>query len=134
MFANVGLVQLNYGFGAKVRQTPVAHAAQPIHTPQEINALVDSVRADGIYIHVNHLQEAVQPEGDLNFENLYQKLAEVLPQIKVPVIVKEVGHGFDQKTAQRLYDLGIKNIDVAGVGGSSWAWIEGRRQTSYKVP
>ena len=100
---------------------------------QEINNLVESVSADGLFIHVNHLQEAVQPEGDLNFENLYAKLEKILPHIKVPVIVKEVGHGMDRATAQRLYDMGVKYIDVAGVGGSSWAWIEGRRQNDYKV-
>jgi len=115
MFANVGLVQMNYGFGLK-----------------EINNLVDSVKADGLFIHLNHLQEAVQPEGDLNFEGLFQKLADVLPHIKVPVIVKEVGHGMDAYTAKKLSEMGVKCVDVAGVGGSSWAWIEGRRQKNYK--
>eukprot|EP01061_Rhynchopus_euleeides_P040387 TRINITY_DN6950_c0_g1_i1.p1 TRINITY_DN6950_c0_g1~~TRINITY_DN6950_c0_g1_i1.p1 ORF type:complete len:372 (+),score=113.57 TRINITY_DN6950_c0_g1_i1:57-1118(+) len=114
MFANLGLVQLNYGFGVA-----------------EVQNLINSVKADGLFIHVNHLQEAVQPEGDLNFEGLYDKLEKILPHIKVPVIVKEVGHGIDKATAERLYQMGISHIDVAGVGGSSWAWIEGRRQKDY---
>ena len=67
MFANIGLVQLNYGFGAN-----------------EINRLVDSVRADGLCVHLNHIQEACQPEGDTDWSNLYEKFERVLPEIKVP--------------------------------------------------
>jgi isopentenyl-diphosphate delta-isomerase len=114
MFANVGLVQLNYGFSEK-----------------EFLHIIDSVQADGLFIHINHLQEAVQPEGDTNFHNLLPKLEQVLKHIQVPVIAKEVGHGIDVQTAKRLHDLGIQVIDVAGVGGSSWAWIEGYRQPEY---
>jgi isopentenyl-diphosphate delta-isomerase len=115
MFANVGLVQLNYGF-----------------TEKEFLNVIDSVKADGLFIHINHLQEAVQPEGDTNFKDLLPKLESVLKHIQVPVIVKEVGHGIDLETAQRLFAMGITMIDVAGVGGSSWAWIEGYRQPDYK--
>jgi len=115
MFANVGLVQLNYGFGAK-----------------ELLHIVNSVKADGLFVHINCIQEAVQPEGDTNFKDLIPKLAQVIKEIPVPVIVKEVGHGIDFDTAKALRDLGIKMVDVAGVGGSSWAWIEGYRQRSYE--
>ena len=111
MFANIGLVQLNYGFGLK-----------------EIENLIDSVKADGLFIHLNHTQEAVQPEGDTNFEGLIAKLAHVFPQIKVPVIVKGVGHGIDKKSLEALIDMGVKCVDISGTGGTSWAWIEGRRQ------
>lgn len=111
MFANVGLVQLNYGFGAA-----------------EINKIVDSVKADGIFVHLNHTQEACQPEGDTNFEALFPKFKEILPQIKVPVVVKGVGHGIEKKWVQKFAELGIPVVDVSGTGGTSWAWIEGRRQ------
>lgn len=73
MFANVGLVQLNYGFGEK-----------------EVLDIIQSVKADGLFIHLNHMQEAVQPEGDTNFKNLLPKLASLMTKIQVPVVVKEV--------------------------------------------
>lgn len=115
MFANIGLVQLNYGFGAA-----------------EINKIVDSVKADGLFIHLNHTQEICQPEGDTNFENLFPKLRAVLPHIKVPVIVKGVGHGIERSVVDQLVAMGVKYIDISGTGGTSWAWIEGYRQP-YKV-
>mmetsp|Transcript_63404 Transcript_63404/g.73779 ORF Transcript_63404/g.73779 Transcript_63404/m.73779 type:complete len:354 (+) Transcript_63404:170-1231(+) len=115
MFANLGLVQLNYGFGVK-----------------EINNLVDSVKADGLFIHLNHTQEVCQPEGDTNFEGLMPKLAQVLPHIKVPVVIKGVGHGIERSAVEKFYEMGVKYVDVSGTGGTSWAWIEGRRQP-YEV-
>lgn len=114
MFANVGLVQLNYGF-----------------TEKEFLNIIDSVKADGLFVHINHLQEAVQPEGDTNFKNLIPKLESLLKHINVPIVAKEVGHGIDVESANRLRDIGIEMIDVAGVGGTSWAWIEGYRQPDY---
>ena len=111
LLANLGLVQLNYGFDAG-----------------QINRLVDTVEADGIFLHVNPLQEAIQPEGDTNFESLIPKLAAIIPEIKVPIIIKEVGTGIDAESARRLRDIGIRWIDVAGAGGTSWAWVEGYRR------
>lgn len=111
MFANIGLVQLNYGFGAK-----------------EINKIVESVKADGVFVHMNHTQEACQPEGDTNFENLFEKFVRIYPEIKVPVVVKGVGHGIERKWVEKFANMGIKVVDVSGTGGTSWAWIEGRRQ------
>ncbi|KAF5224112.1 isopentenyl-diphosphate delta-isomerase (type II) [Trypanosoma cruzi] len=110
MFANIGLVQLNYGFGVK-----------------EVNNLIKCVNADGLFIHLNHTQEACQPEGDTNFESLLHKLQELLPHIKVPVIVKGVGHGIEKRSVMALQRVGVKYIDVSGCGGTSWAWIEGWR-------
>lgn len=111
LFANMGLVQLNYGYGS-----------------EEINRLIETIDADGIFLHVNHLQEAIQPEGDTNFKGLLQKLAEILPKINKPVIIKEVGAGIDKQTAQALYDIGIKWIDVSGMGGTSWTSVEAFRR------
>lgn len=112
LLANMGLVQLNYGYGA-----------------DEINRIIDAVEADGIFLHVNPLQEAIQPEGDTNFETLLPKLEKVIRKIKKPVIVKEVGTGIDAATASKLYDIGVQWIDVSGSGGTSWAWVEGYRRT-----
>lgn len=111
LFANMGLVQLNYGYGAK-----------------EINKLIDMIEVDGIFLHINHLQEAVQPEGDTNFKGLIDKLSKILPKVKKPVLIKEVGNGIDRQTATRLSEIGIKWIDVAGGGGTSWPWVEGYRR------
>lgn len=111
MMANIGLVQLNYGFGAN-----------------EINKIVNCVNADGLFIHLNHTQEMCQPEGDVNFKGLIEKLRNVLPLIQVPVVIKGVGHGIDRSSLKLFKDMGIKYVDVSGCGGTSWAWIEGRRQ------
>lgn len=111
MLANFGVVQLNYGYGA-----------------DEINRIIDSVEADGIFLHVNPLQEAIQPEGDTNFKGILKKLEKILPRINKPVVVKEVGTGIDPATAKRLREIGVEWIDVAGTGGTSWAWVEGYRR------
>ena len=107
----MGLVQLNYGYGAK-----------------EINKLIDIIEADGIFLHINHLQEAIQPEGDTNFKGLIDKLAKILPKIKKTVLIKEVGNGIDKETAKKLSEIGVEWIDVAGGGGTSWPWVEGYRR------
>ena len=87
---------------------------------------VNLVGADALVLHLNPLQEALQRDGSTDFRGLLKKIAEVSQKIKVPVIVKEVGHGIDGKTAQDLYNAGIKIIDTAGGGGTSWAWIEAK--------
>lgn len=110
LFGNVGAVQLNYGFG-----------------PAEIQGLVDSVAADGLYLHLNPLQEAVQPEGDRNFAGLKPKIAELCQRLSVPVLAKETGCGISGDTARELVSLGIRAIDVSGAGGTSWSRIEGAR-------
>lgn len=112
LLANMGLVQLNYGYGA-----------------DDINRIVDAIGADGIFLHVNPLQEAIQPEGDTCFAGLLARLAEVLPKVKVPVVIKEVGAGIDPGSARRLREIGVEWIDVAGTGGTSWAMVEGYRRS-----
>lgn len=116
LFANIGIVQLNYGFDY-----------------DKIQRLVDMIKADGIFFHINHLQEAIQPEGDTNFESLIPKLEKVIKKLKIPVIAKETGHGIDKGSAYRLKEIGINWIDVSGTGGTSWAWVESyrSRQTNF---
>ncbi len=110
VFANMGAVQLNYG-----------------RTISDYQAVVDMIQADALYLHSNPLQEALQPEGDTNFAALLPKIEALIKAINVPVFVKEVGHGLDVRTAQKLVDMGVKGIDCAGVGGTSWAWVEAKR-------
>jgi len=107
LFANLGAIQLNYGF-----------------TVSACQQAVDMLEADALILHLNSLQEAVQPEGDTNFKGLLKKIEAVCSKIEVPVIAKEVGWGFSGKTASRLASAGIKAIDIAGAGGTSWSQVE----------
>ena len=113
MFANVGIVQLNYGF-----------------TIEKIASLASKLQADGLCVHVNALQEAVQLEGETNFSGLIPKLRDLVDHLNIPVMVKEVGHGFDGQSAMQVRNCGVKMLDVSGLGGTSWAWVEGQRSTS----
>lgn len=110
LFANLGAVQLNYGYGV-----------------DQCRRAVELVEADALILHFNALQEAVQPEGDGNFGGLLRKVEEVCAQIEVPVIAKEVGWGMSEKVAAMLANAGISMIDVAGSGGTSWSEVEYHR-------
>lgn len=112
LFANFGVVQLNYGYSA-----------------EDINKIIKSVDADGIFIHVNHLQEIIQPEGDKNWKGLLKRLGEELPNIDGTVIVKETGHGIEKESAEKLKQIGVNWIDVSGAGGTSWGMVEAYRRT-----
>ena len=110
LFANVGAVQLNYGYGLK-----------------ECERAVDMVEADALILHFNVLQEAVQPEGDTNWAGLLAKVEEVCNALDTPVIAKEVGWGFSEQNARDLANAGVAAIDVAGSGGTSWSEVEYHR-------
>lgn len=116
IFANMGAVQLNYGKNI-----------------DDYKKVVDLVRADALYLHLNPLQEAIQPEGDTNWENLAEKITYLIGKIGIPVFIKEVGHGLNPETAKILIKAGAKGIDSAGVGGTSWAWIEGARAQNPNI-
>lgn len=108
--ANMGAVQLNYGHGV-----------------DSYRRVVDMVQADALYLHLNPLQEALQPGGDINWSGLLDKIQKLVDGVGVPVLVKEVGHGISGEIAKTLFEIGVKAIDVAGVGGTSYAWVEARR-------
>lgn len=111
LFANLGVAQLNQGYGI-----------------EECQRAVDMIEADGLYLHLNGLQEALQPEGNRNFSYLLNKIEAICKVLLVPVLVKEVGCGIDKDSATKLVDVGVKAIDVAGLGGTSWAAVEMYRQ------
>jgi isopentenyl-diphosphate delta-isomerase len=94
------------------------------------NRAIDMIRADALAIHINVLQELIQPEGDRNFRNTLDYIGNLVNKIRVPLIVKEVGAGMDTTTVQNLYSRGVRAIDVGGKGGTSWAYIEGLRAKS----
>ncbi len=110
LIANIGAVQLNYGFG--VEQAQLA---------------IDALQADALYLHLNPLQEVIQPEGDTNFAELVEKIGELNHQLDVPVILKEVGCGLSAPDIELGLANGIKHFDVAGRGGTSWSRIEAHR-------
>jgi isopentenyl-diphosphate Delta-isomerase len=110
LFANLGAVQLNYGYG-------IDHCRRA----------VDMIEADALILHLNPLQEAVQDAGDVNFAGLAAKIEEICKQLDVPVIAKEVGWGISERSARLLADCGVAAIDVAGAGGTSWSQVEMHR-------
>jgi isopentenyl-diphosphate Delta-isomerase len=93
----------------------------------EIKFLIDLVEADAMVAHVNPLQELLQPEGETNFSGLLKGLENICSKITIPIIVKEVGSGINKESAKKLLDVGVKGIDVAGAGGTSWAAVELKR-------
>jgi len=111
LFANLGAVQLNLGF-----------------TPAMCQEAVDVVGADALFLHLNPLQEAVQPEGDTQFAGLADRIAEVVQHVKVPVVIKEVGAGVSSADVELLIQAGVRYIDVSGSGGLSWSRIEQQRR------
>ncbi len=116
LLANLGAVQLNYGFGL-----------------EECRAAVEMIAADGLVFHLNPLQEAIQPEGQCDFSGLIPKMAAIAERLEVPVIAKEIGCGIAADTARRLSEAGIRIIDTAGLGGTNWARIEARRADDLEI-
>ncbi len=110
VLGNLGAVQLNYGFGL-----------------DECRRAVDMVGADALALHLNPLQEALQPEGQCNFAGLVPKVGYVVENLHVPVIIKEIGCGLSASTGRALYQVGARYFDSAGLGGTSWARIEAAR-------
>lgn len=91
---------------------------------------IDMIEADAIIIHLNPLQEAVQEGGDHDWTGVLEALARLVKASTVPVVVKEVGFGISGSQARRLFEVGIRIIDVAGAGGTSWAAVEAKRARS----
>ncbi|MBM4344751.1 MAG: type 2 isopentenyl-diphosphate Delta-isomerase [Deltaproteobacteria bacterium] len=94
---------------------------------KDLERLAMAVGADGMFVHLNPLQEAIQPEGDRDWRGVFDALGEVAASCALPVLVKEVGAGLSAATLQRLRLLGIAGVETAGVGGTSWAFIEALR-------
>jgi isopentenyl-diphosphate Delta-isomerase len=110
LLANIGAVQLNYQYGI-----------------EQCLQAVEILEADALILHLNPLQECIQPQGDTNFKGLLDRIASVCDRLSVPVIAKEVGNGISAGMAQQLINAGVNAIDVAGAGGTSWAKVESER-------
>lgn len=107
LIANLGGVQFVHGYGLK-----------------EVKKAVDMIDADAIAIHLNPLQEAVQPEGQTCFKGVLEKIGEIAKELEKPVIVKETGAGIAAEEARKLEAANVKGIDVSGAGGTSFAAVE----------
>ena len=112
LLANIGAVQLNRGL-----------------TVDDARRLVDMLRADALVLHLNPLQESLQPSGDVQFGRLLERIETLCRTLGVPVIAKEVGFGISEPDAVRLAEAGVYAIDVAGAGGTSWSEVERHRLT-----
>ncbi len=110
LFANLGAVQLNYNYGL-----------------DQCLQMVDLLEADALILHLNPLQECIQTKGDTNFSGLLDKISTLCSKLPVPVIAKEVGNGISAAMTKKLIEAGVKAIDVAGAGGTSWAKVESER-------
>lgn len=116
LIANIGGVQLVHGYGLK-----------------EVKKVVEMIDADAVAIHLNALQEAVQPEGQTNFKGVLAKIGEIASALDTPVIVKETGAGISAEDAKALENAGVKAIDVGGVGGTSFAAVEYYRSSGKEA-
>lgn len=108
--------------------------AQIIRTPVDpVRALVESLEAEALFVHLNPLQECLQPEGTPEFRGGYEAIEALVKKLSIPVIVKEVGCGFSKETLQRLYNLGVYSVDVSGLGGTHWGRVEGYRSPQEEL-
>ena len=110
LLANLGAVQLNLGVDVDA-----------------CRRLLDALRADALVLHLNPLQEALQPAGNTGFSGLAARIARVCAALGAPVIVKEVGWGISEDLVARLLAAGVAAVDVAGAGGTSWSEVERHR-------
>ncbi len=113
LLANLGAIQLNYGYGL-----------------EECRRALDMSGADGLILHLNPLQEALQVEGNTRFSGLLHRIETICTGLGAPVIVKEVGHGLSEQAARQLLDAGVAALDVAGAGGTSWSQVELHRSVT----
>ena len=114
LIGNLGAVSLNYGV-----------------TLSDIQKLIDNLELNAFALHLNALQECIQPEGERNFSNLLSKIEQIAKNISVPLIIKEVGSGIAPTTLKKLIEAGVSAVDIGGMGGTSWGYIEGLRSNSH---
>ena len=99
--------------------------------PDRAERLIELLGADGLSIHLNPVQEAIQPEGEATFSGVLDAIAATVARVApLPVLVKEVGFGLAGDDVGALAAAGVAAVDVAGAGGTNWALIEGRRDAA----
>jgi len=113
LIANIGGAQLSAGLSV-----------------EKVKRLIDMISADALVVHLNPLQELVQPEGEPRYSGVLRCISDLVKIIGVPVIAKEVGAGISGEAALKLSEVGVSAINVAGAGGTSWAGVEKVRAES----
>jgi len=127
--------KLAYTFKAARENAPSVPILANLGCPQIVKedgigrarAAVEMINADGLLVHLNALQESVQFEGQTRFKGALGRIRELASTLSVPVLVKETGAGVSRETAMLVEKAGVKGIDVAGLGGTSWAAVEYHR-------
>ncbi|MEP7235732.1 MAG: type 2 isopentenyl-diphosphate Delta-isomerase [Ignavibacteriota bacterium] len=114
LFANLGAVEM----ARLVREKKTG----------QIKKIIDLIEADALIVHLNPLQELLQPEGSSDFRGVLGAIERCVKDLRIPIIAKEVGAGISKDVARRLLEAGVLAIDVAGAGGTSWAGVEILRQ------
>jgi len=107
VYANLGAVQMNCGYSF-----------------EKYKKAAEMINADAVAVHLNALQESVQKEGDVNFENILEKIKETCSKISFPVIAKETGAGINYENSMKLKEAGVKALMTDGLGGTSWSLVE----------
>jgi isopentenyl-diphosphate delta-isomerase len=115
VLANIGISQL------------IGQPDSPALCIDDVLRAVDMVQADALAVHLNYLEEIVQPEGQTRASGAAAALASLVRELPVPVVAKETGAGLSRTVALRLRDLGVRALDVGGRGGTSFAAIEASR-------
>ncbi len=115
LIANIGGAQLSEGL-----------------SNSDVNKIIRMIDADALAIHLNPLQELIQPEGEPRFKGILQRISDLVNAVEIPIIVKEVGSGISSEVALKLVNAGVCAINVAGAGGTSWAGIEKIRADKTK--
>jgi len=110
LVGNIGAAQLSGGYGIA-----------------EVKAAIAMIKANALAVHFNAAQEAVQPEGEASFAGVLQALKLIASKATVPIIAKETGAGISREIAMKLENTGVKALDVAGLGGTSWPAVEAER-------
>ena len=116
LLANLGAAQLNQGKGVDA-----------------CRRIVDLTDADALVLHLNPLQEALQPEGEPRFRGLLRQVELLCNSLGAPVVVKEVGSGLAPDVVAALFAAGVAAVDVAGAGGTSWSEVERHRLTGVQA-
>ncbi|HOP50294.1 MAG TPA: type 2 isopentenyl-diphosphate Delta-isomerase [Ignavibacteriales bacterium] len=93
-------------------------------TIDKIHKIVEMIEANAVYIHTNPLQELFQKNGDLGFKGILKQIEIIVKEVEIPILVKEVGAGINKEVAEKLLNVGVSGIDVAGASGTNWAKVE----------
>lgn len=99
-------------------------------TVEQAKEAVEMLEANALQIHLNVMQELIMPEGDRDFRGMTERIARIVDEAGVPVIVKEVGFGITREPAERLWNAGVRILDVGGTGGTNFAAIENARRAA----